>query len=420
MSRTSQGKNQGKEKQYSTGISRGVESNPYSRSSAHYKSGGSQAKSGAYVAAGNAAAYSRNSGNYSAKRHGLSRGKKVAVGVLSVLLICLIGGGAAFAWYVSRIDATLSGNLSDEQRQAIAEVTDPSANFDNPFYMLLIGSDARADDASIGQRSDTNILVYVDPKKNVVDMVSIPRDTMIEINGNMEKFNAAYSYKGPASTIREANELCGIKISHYAEVNFENLIALIDAVGGVEVNVPELINDPDAGNIVIQPGLQTLNGEAALVFARSRAYIDGDFTRTSNQRLLIEALIKKVLSTPVTELPNVIQKAAESVTTDLSVTEILDLAMRFQDDNLGIHSAMVPSTTQTVNGISYVLTYQAQLKELMRVIESGGDPATIDFTRFSKEYSDEQQKLLGSYGASTYDSSYETTYGSSYYGYGSS
>ena len=121
-----------------------------------------------------------------------------------------------------------------------------------------------------------------------------------------------------------------MKISHYAEVNFEKIVQLIDAVGGIEVDVPELIDDPDAGDVVIEEGLQTLDGEAALTFARSRSYADGDFTRTSNQRLLVEALINKVLQTPVNELPGVIQSAAECVTTDLTATEIIDLAMRFR------------------------------------------------------------------------------------------
>lgn len=376
--------------------------NPYSRSNANYRAkGGYYASTPSSPNAG-ASAYSRSNMNYSSKKRGMSRGKKIAAIVACVLLVCLVGVGVAGAWYVNSLDNALSGDLSDEQRSAIAEVTDPTTNFDKPFYMLLIGSDARADDPSSGQRSDTNILVRIDPVDNVVTMVSIPRDTMIEIDGNMEKFNAAYSYKGAASTITEANELCGVKISHYAEVNFEKLVQLIDAVGGVEVDVPERIDDPDAGNVVIEAGPQTLDGEAALTFARSRAYADGDFTRTSNQRLLVEALITKVLETPVTDLPSVIQRAAECVTTDLSATEIVDLATRFQDGGITMYSSMVPSTTAMVGGVSYVLTYQTQLDQMMDLVDAGEDPSTVTMIGTQDDIRDEQKELMGTSGGSYY------------------
>lgn len=411
MARTPRGKHGGNHSaplqntpgSYGQTPSSGASNNPYSRANAHYsaKTGG-RTVTPVVPAGSDASAYSRANVNYSTKKRGMSRGKKIAVGIVCVLLVCLVGAGVAGAWYLGKIDETLSGGLSEEQRNAIAEVTDPNANFDKPFYMLLIGSDARADDPSGGQRSDTNILVYVDPVENIVSMVSIPRDTMIEINGNMEKFNAAYSYRGAASTIMEANELCGVKISHYAEVNFEKLVQLIDAVGGVEVDVPELIDDPDAGDVVIEEGLQTLDGEAALTFARSRAYADGDFTRTSNQRLLVEALINKVLQTPVNELPGVIQSAAECVTTDLTATEIIDLAMRFQDGGLTMYSAMVPSTTAMVGGVSYVLTYQPLLDEMMELIEAGKDPSTVEAIGTQEDIREEQQELMGTSGGTVY------------------
>lgn len=409
--------------------------NPYSRNNAHYRASSAGSHNAAQfggvnpVPVSSASQYSRANADYSKKKHGISRGKKIAVGVVCVLLVALVGVGVAGALFLGNVDNTLQGNLTEEQRTAVAEVTQPNANFEKPFYMLLIGSDARADDASMGQRSDTNILVYVDPAQNIVSMISIPRDTMIEIDGNIEKFNAAYAYNGPASTITEANELCGVKISHYAEVNFENLVGLIDAVGGVEVDVPERIDDPDAGSVVIEAGPQTLDGEAALVFARSRAYADGDFTRTSNQRLLVEALINKVVSISPTELPNVIQKAAECVTTDLSSTEIIDLALHFQDGDITMYSSMVPSTTAMVGGVSYVLTYQTQLDEMISVVESGGDPSTVNAVGTQSDIREEQVELMGGssvtyedgttsdYGASSDYSDYGySDYGSSAYG----
>lgn len=211
---------------------------------------------------------------------------------------------------------------------------------------------------------------------------------MIDIDGyGTNKFNAAYNYGGAAATIREATQLTGASISHYAEVNFEELVSLVDAVGGVDVMVDERIDDTDADNttdhpenprIIIEAGEQHLNGEQALVFARSRAYVDGDFTRTANQRKLIQALVDKVLALPVTELPGVIQAAAKCVTTDMKVNDIISLAQQFKDDgDLLMYSAMLPSVTGYVDGVSYVFADEDKVAEMMKVVDQGGDPSGI-------------------------------------------
>ncbi|PNV66202.1 LytR family transcriptional regulator [Rubneribacter badeniensis] len=385
---------------------------------------GSQGRSanGSYGRQSAASQYSRTNPNYTAassKR--ASRGKKIALCVVAAVLVAVIGTGTAFALYINSINDQLNhGTKTQEELNAITDVLAPktSSNFTEPFYMMLIGSDRRVGDDSMGARSDTNIVVRVDPTQNLVTMVSIPRDTCIEIDGyGQNKFNAAYNYGGAAATIREASELCNIEISHYAEVNFEELVALVDAVGGVDVEVDERIDDPDAGSIVIEEGTQHLDGEAALVFARSRAYVDGDFTRTANQRKLIMALVEKVLALPVTDLPGVIQSAAQCVTTDLSVSDILSLAQQFKDEgDLTIYSAMVPSTTGYIGEVSYVFTDEAALKEMMEVVEAGEDPSGIVSSGVvstpGASSSSSGTSSSSSGGSSTYDYSYndDSTY----------
>lgn len=341
--------------------------------------------SGNYTTATFPVGYSRTSGAYSTKARKKGKRIKVAAGVLCTLLLTLIGCGTAFAMYVNSVNESLAGGKTGEEQAAISEALVEITEYSDPFYLMLIGSDARADNDEMGQRSDTNILVRVDPKNAQVTMLSIPRDTMIELDGyGTNKFNAAYSYGGAALAISEASTLCGVDIAHYAEINFDELIALVDTVGGVEVDVPELIDDPQAGPVVLQPGPQTLNGQAALTFARSRAYADGDFTRTSNQRLLVEAIIKKVLAMPVTELSSVISQAAQCVTTDLSIDKILNIAMQFKDiKNITVYSAMVPSTTAYLNEISYVVCITDALTDMMKLIETGKDPNTLDLSAYS-------------------------------------
>lgn len=353
-------------------------------SSRYSRSSGAYGKQTGRTASSNP--YSRSNPNYSHKaKKKMGRGAKAAIGVAAALVVVLVGCGTAAAMFLNSVNSDLAGGKTDEEILAIQEKLVPTTTFDEPFYMMLIGSDRRADDESMGARSDTNIVVRVDPTQNLVTMVSIPRDTRIDIDGyGINKFNAIYNYSGAAGVIEEASQLCDIDISHYAEVNFEELIALVDAVGGVEVEVPETIDDPDAGDIVIEAGLQHLDGEAALVFARSRAYADGDFTRTSNQRLLIQALAEKVLSLPATDLPGVIQQAAKCVTTDLTVNDIFSLATQFQDaGNLTVYSAMVPSYTQDIDGISYVIADQQGLAAMMEIVDEGGDPNTVQLSGYA-------------------------------------
>lgn len=365
--------------------------------------------------------YSRNNPHYSRAAKKAGRGKKIAIALAAVLLVAIVGTGTAFAMYMNSVNRELNtGTKTEEELQAIADTLAPKKSFNEPFYLMLIGSDRRVGDDSMGARSDTNIVTRVDPTQNLVTMVSIPRDTMIYIDDyGQNKFNAAYNFGGAASTIREASQLTGAEISHYAEVNFEELVSLVDAVGGVDVEVDVRIDDTDADNttgnpyaerIIIEEGLQHLDGEAALVYARSRAFPDGDFTRTRHQRTLIKALVDKVLSLPVTELPGVISAAAKCVTTDLSVSDIIALAEQFKDKGeMTMYSAMVPSTTGYIGDISYVFTDETALKQMMQIVEEGGDPSGI--TGSSSAAAAQSGASSGPSGGSGYSGGYDDSYG---------
>ena len=359
--------------------------------------------------------YSRNNPTYSQASKKMGRGKKIALGVIIAALVAVVGGGSAFALWVGSVNDQLNrGTKTEEELSALQDVLAPTKTFTEPFYVMLIGSDRRADDESMGARSDTNVVVRVDPANNQLTMVSIPRDTKIEIDGyGTNKFNAAYNYGGAASTIREANQLLGIEISHYAEVNFEELVALVDAVGGVDVEVESRIDDPKAGDVVIEEGLQHLDGEAALTFSRTRQYVDGDLSRQANQRKLITALIDKVVSLPVTELPGVIQSASRCVTTDLSVADIVSLAEQFKDaGDMTVYSAMVPSTTGDIDGISYVFTDEASLAKMMQIVEEGGDPSGITASASAYAGSSSSNSSSGSSSDSSSNSSSRSGSGS--------
>ena len=139
------------------------------------------------------------------------------------------------------------------------------------------------------------------------------------------------------------------------------------------------------------------------MFARSRAYADGDFTRTANQRKLIMAIVNKVLAMNTTELLGVVQAASNCVTTDLAVGDIAALAQQFQgDEELTIYSAMVPSTTAMIGDVSYVINDPVATKEMMKLVEAGEDPSSV----VSSGYVDPGDTAGG---ASTYGNGYGST-----------
>ena len=329
--------------------------------------------------------YSRTSQHYKSADASMPRNKKIIIAVVVAVLLVAVGVLGAYVYkevQKQAINADLQ--LSKEESLKVdKELTQKSeerkrAAFEEPFTVLLLGSDARADDPDMGARTDTIILVRIDPTKNRISMVSIPRDTRIEIEGQgFQKFNAAYTFGGPSGTIAEVKKLTGVDIDHYAEINFEGLVGLVDAIGGIDVVVDEVIDDEDAGGH-IDAGEQHLDGEHALILARSRAYVDGDYSRQANQRKVIMAIINKGLTAPATELSGLIKASTKFLKTDKGIDFdfIYDLADQIRHNNdypVEIYTASIPSSTATIDEISWVIADTAGVKALMKLFESGKD-----------------------------------------------
>lgn len=320
--------------------------------------------------------YSReNVGRYSERARSRRRGKIIRRSVLGVVLALLLTAGTAAAtWFGSVVSRLNNSNVIDDNLRAVLSDTDVSSD---PFYMLLLGTDGRPGEENY--RADTIILARIDPTEQQVTLISVPRDTMVTYKGETMKINGAHTYDGAAGMVTAVEDLCGVDIAHYAEISFDGLVELVDALGGVEVYVPDRVDDSKAGDVVIETGLQTLDGEAALTFCRSRAYVDGDYTRMRHQRIFVAALANTILNEmDPTDLPGVIESVADMVATDLSVSDIISLAnaMRGMDTD-EIWTANIPShadETTYIDGVSYVFVYEDQLEEMMARVDAGEDP----------------------------------------------
>lgn len=322
--------------------------------------------------------------HYAAKRK--SKRTKVAAGVLIALLVVMIGGGGAALAYFNKINSNLHAGVD---QGLLAALTDPLSDTD-PFYVLLMGTDWSADREEDAEfegdafRTDSIMLVRVDPKEKKVTMVSILRDTYVDMGEyGKNKINAAHALGGPELAVQTVSELAGVDISHYAELNFDGFKSIVDALGGIEVDVPMTIDDDEAGGYV-EAGLQTLNGDQALILCRSRhAYDDygkGDEYRAANQRLVLSAIAKKLLDSDAATMASTVSALSQYVTTDYSVNELVNLAqtMKGMDTSSDIYTGTEPTESVYVDDGWYELVDVEEWSAMMERVDQGLPPNEED------------------------------------------
>ena len=214
--------------------------------------------------------------------------------------------------------------------------------------------------------------------------------------------NDAYSIGGAAYMLEVVEEFSGVDITAYAEVDFEKFTAIVDTIGGVEVTLPVAISDEHAA-VDLPAGTQTLNGAQALGLCRARHAYDeyggGDFYRAANQRMVIGAIIKKILTLDPVSMVNAVSSLAESVTVyPLTVTDIVSLAMQFQnfDVDTGFYSGQTPTNSEYTNNIWYEIPDEAGWEEMMERVEAGLPP-------YSDESQDFTHGVAGSIGVTSGD-----------------
>lgn len=213
------------------------------------------------------------------------------------------------------------------------ETASTGKSITEPFTMLLMGIDSTDEvlEQNAIANGDTLILLTFNPKTLNATMFSIPRDSYVPIacwSGKPEnKITHAAAY-GNDCMINTIQDYFDVNIDYYAKINFKGLVKLVDAVGGVEVDVPKVLCTDDSSRgeeICIQPGHQTLNGEQALVYARNRKQLaNGDFGRAEHQQEIIMALINKIKTiNDVSTFIDILNTVSNSMDTNLTTKQIL-------------------------------------------------------------------------------------------------
>lgn len=302
-------------------------------------------------------------------------------------------------------------NIADETK-VIYEKTEETEKqtsttgrtLDEPFTILLMGVDSNTNSLSKSNsfNGDTLMLITFNPHTMNATILSIPRDTRVPIvctrSKSKNKINSAALY-GADCVMDTITNFTGIEIDYWVKVNFQGVISLVDALGGIEVDVPYAFCESDSkrrfGNntIYIEKGLQTLNGEQTLAFARNRHtwpqycgrkysnYTSNDFVRGQNQQQIVKAIVNKLKEVnSLSEIYDILDILGDNVDTNIDRETMITGFDTFKnilfnsrninsDDFIGTQRLYLSGYDNTINGIYYFEYYKQSLNEIVDAME---------------------------------------------------
>jgi len=282
----------------------------------------------------------------------MKKWKKVTLGVLAVLLL-LVGG--VFGYFLLTVNKTLS-TMHEPIDRDFSEMREAKVQLrkKEPFSVLLIGIDKESGSIEKG-RSDTMIVLTVNPATESMKMVSIPRDTRTEIigRGMMDKINHAHAFGGVEMSIPTVENFLDIPIDHYVKINMEGFKEIVDSVGGVEVNNNFAFTE---NGKTFSEGTISLDGDSALTYVRMRKQDPrGDFGRADRQKQVVQAVINKSASfSGITKLDNLLGAIGENVKTDLESMEMVTIQQNYSAARHKMETIQITGSGATIDGIYYL------------------------------------------------------------------
>ncbi len=301
------------------------------------------------------------------RRKKIRRRRIFAFIVLPILtLILAVGGYAGYLYY------TASDVLKDSYDGSTAKERPVNPADDNVSVLFMGVDDSDVRNSGEGSRTDALLLATFNDDDKSVKLLSIPRDSYVYIPGKdkYSKITHAHAYGGVKYTIDTVENLLQVPVDYYVKMNFNAFVEVIDALGGVTVDVPYTFTEQDssdkAGAITIEEGTQTLDGEEALAFARTRKK-DSDIERGKRQQQLIQAIVEKASSaSSITKYANVIQGIGHNMKTNMTFSEMKGFTHYVMASNLSIETLNLKGSDSYINGAYY---YQLDEAALASTIE---------------------------------------------------
>lgn len=294
--------------------------------------------------------------------------------IVAILAVLVVGVPVTIVAVVHNLKGNITSSaLRAGDGEAPEKITDE-------LNVLILGSDTRALDtqdygAGDGARSDAMILAHVSDDSSRIDAVQIPRDTMMDMpacedtgsgasQAQRGMINSALN-QGPACSVSAAEELTGVRVDHFVEVNFDGFATIVDALDGITVDLEEPLYD-DKANLDLPAGEQTLGGTDALALARTRHAVgDGsDISRMGNQQMVMDSIIDRAKSSHTLSRPDRLYSFLDAVTSSLRVDDELDSV-----SSLGSLAATVSSVPK--DSITFaIMPWQPAPDNQNRVVKS--------------------------------------------------
>jgi LCP family protein required for cell wall assembly len=295
--------------------------------------------------------------------------------MIFLIVVILLGGGIAFALYyqMNKTANKMHESLDRDKSQFRSENVNLEKNA--PISILVAGVDERAGDKG---RSDVMIVLTVNPKTHSTQMLSIPRDSRVNIPGRgYDKINAAYAYGGMDLSVKTVENSLQIPIDYYVKVNMQGFSKIVDLLGGITVNNPREFTfyDKDVSHKTYHfaQGEITLNGEEALAFSRMRKQDPlGDAGRNIRQRLMLEAIVKKGKDIQnVTKIKDFLDALGDNVKTNLTFDELRMLQSNYSSAADSFSTLSIEGKNDnSMNGIWYYLWDETKLPTLIGQLKS--------------------------------------------------
>ncbi|GAA0367739.1 LCP family protein [Bacillus horti] len=301
--------------------------------------------------------------------------KKIILwGTLALALLLAVGVFSVYQGYKNTLDNMHVGEDEEDDRPKETE-KELEEKFKDPFAVLLYGIDQR-EDSSDGGRPDTLMLALIDSNDKKVNLVSIPRDSLVDIPGRSQnKINHSFSYGGVQLTMQTIEEWLNIPLYGYVAIDFKGFEELVDIVGGVDVYVDRTIqyDDPmDGTHIRLEEGQQVLDGKNALDFVRARLdnrgsrYYTSDYQRMERQQLVLKELGREIVS--LSSLPRVfsmMNAVGDNVSTSLTPDELDFLVRSFYNFNMSnLETTSIEGEGRTINGVSFEVVPQEEVDRI--------------------------------------------------------
>ncbi len=304
----------------------------------------------------------------------MSGRKKIFLSFLGALVMMLIGYGAYLGYSVFRFTAQISAPAvsasvqNDPQNEEPRELRAPTPK--ENLNILLVGVDSgkfknnsyRAD----AGRTDTIMIFSINRESKKVSLLSVPRDTYVDIPGRgMDKVNHAYAFGGVDLSIKTLTQFLGVPIHHYVKVDYQTFVKIVDGLGGVTVDVTEDVTSYSDGKVKVPKGAQKLDGQTAFEYVQIR---QGDITRVERQQKFVKTLAGQALSiSSIPKIPGILNNIAPNIRTDMSPKEMLDLALEIRSMDAGnMTNKIVPGRADMIKGVSYWLPDESGTKEIVQ------------------------------------------------------